>query len=94
MSGDRGDEGTADRDALTYKVIEAIIKVHATLGPGFIESVYHRALAIELRKRALPVEHEVEVTIEYEGQVIGRHRLDLVVDRRVISRTEDRRRAG
>ena len=84
MTGDRGDESGSDRDALTFGIIEAVIKVHAVLGPGFVESVYHRALAIELRKRALAVEHEVEVEIEYDGHVVGRHRLDLVVDRRVI----------
>jgi GxxExxY protein len=54
------------------------------LGPGFVESIYHRALVIELRKRGLTVEHEVEVEIEYDRQMVGRHRLDLVVDRRVI----------
>jgi len=84
MTGDREDESGSDRDALTYGIIEAVIKVHAVLGRGFVESVHHRALAIELRKRALAVEHEVEVEIEYDGHVVGRHRLDLVVDRRVI----------
>jgi GxxExxY protein len=84
MGGDRGDEGRSDRDALTYSIIEAVIKVHAVLGPGFVESIYHRALVIEMRKRGLPVEHEVEVEIQYDGQMVGRHRLDLVVDRRVI----------
>ncbi len=84
MGGDRGDESRTDRDALTYSIIEAVIKVHAVLGPGFVESIYHRALVIEMRKRGLPVEHEVEVEIQYDGQMVGRHRLDLVVDRRVI----------
>ncbi|HZB90753.1 MAG TPA: GxxExxY protein [Stellaceae bacterium] len=84
MTGDRGDEGGPEADALTYSIIEAIIRVHTVLGPGFVEAIYHRALVIELRKRALAVEHEVEVAIEYDGQMVGRHRLDLIVDRRVI----------
>jgi len=84
MGGDRGDESRPDRDALTYSIIEAVIKVHSVLGPGFVESIYHRALVIELRERGLAVEHEVEVEIEYDAQLVGRHRLDLVVDRQVV----------
>jgi GxxExxY protein len=80
MSGDRGDEICAERGALTHRIIEAIIKVHGVLGPGFVESVYRRALLIELRKRNLAVSTEVEVEIAYDGQVVGRHRLDLIVD--------------
>jgi len=80
MGGDRGDESRA----LTYSIIEAVIKVHSVLGPGFVESIYHRALVIELRERGLAVEHEVEVEIEYDAQLVGRHRLDLVVDRQVV----------
>jgi GxxExxY protein len=84
MGGDRGDESHPERDTLTYSIIEAVIRVHAVLGPGFVESIYHHALVIELRKRGLTVEHEVEVEIEYDRQLVGKHRLDLVVDRRVI----------
>ena len=84
MKGDKGDDGVVEADALTYAIIEAIIKVHNGLGPGFLESVYHRALAIELMKQSIRFATEVDVDIEYVGHVVGRHRLDLVVDDRVI----------
>ena len=71
-------------DALTRSIIACIVKVHRVLGPGFLESVYRRSLVIELRKSGLKVESEKEVTILYEGEEVGRHRLDLVVDDCVI----------
>jgi GxxExxY protein len=84
IRGDEGDDAGADRLNLTYAVIEAIIKVHSELGPGFLEAIYQRALAIELKKRGIAVATETEVIISYDGHVVGRHRLDLVVDNRVI----------
>ena len=71
-------------DKLTQTIIACIVKVHKVLGPGFLESVYRRALVIELRRSGLAVEVEKEVVIFYEGEEVGRHRLDLIVERRVI----------
>jgi GxxExxY protein len=84
MSGDRGDDAGASLDALTRRVIEAIIRVHSVLGPGFLETVYQRALAIELTRRGVPIKTEWEINIDYEGDPVGKHRLDLVVADRVI----------
>jgi len=53
-----------EHEALTEKIIGAAIEVHRQLGPGFIESIYENALVIELRKRKLRVEQQVEVVIE------------------------------
>jgi GxxExxY protein len=66
--------------ALTERVINCVIRVHGTLGPGFVESVYKRALVLELRKQKLTLDIEKEVTIHYDGHDVGRHRLDLVVE--------------
>jgi GxxExxY protein len=84
MGGDRGDGSAGIGDDPTGRIIESIITVHKELGPGFLESVYHRALLIELRKRNLSADSEAEVLIHYAGEPVGRHRLDLVVERRVI----------
>jgi len=84
MSGDRGEDAGQESDKLTGAIIDAIIVVHRVLGPGFVEAVYQRALAIELGKRGLSLATEVEVKIEYDGQLVGRHRLDLVIDDRVL----------
>jgi GxxExxY protein len=77
-------EGTPELDALTGAIIDAIITVHKTLGPGLIESIYHRAMVIELTNRGLPLKTESEVTVGYDGQIVGRHRLDLSVGDRVL----------
>ena len=83
MKGDGGMTRVSEDD-LTRAVIDAIIHVHRTLGPGFLEGVYHRALLIELQRRRLPFSTEVEVAVMYEGQPVGRHRMDLVIDGRLI----------
>ena len=69
---------------LTNTIIECIIKVHKTLGPGFLESIYRNALKIELQKRNLNVEMEREFLIYYDSQEVGCHRLDILVENRVI----------
>lgn len=69
---------------LTSKIIACVIRVHQTLGPGFLENIYRRALLMELQSRDLVTEVEKEIIIYYEGREVGRHRLDLVVERRII----------
>ena len=71
-------------EELTGKIIECIIAVHQELGPGFLESIYRRALLIEMRKQGLAAETEKEVIIYYDGQEIGRHRLDILAEERVV----------
>ena len=69
--------------------------MHRRLGPGFLESVYEKALIIELKKRGLAVQDQMEVIIVYDGEEVGRHRLDLfvedtiVVDLKAIKNLED-----
>ena len=68
----------------TPRVIYCIIRVHQILGPGFVESVYRRALLIELRKQRLRTETEKEIVVYYDEFEVGRHRLDLLVNGQVI----------
>jgi GxxExxY protein len=65
---------------LTERIIRCIIKVHKTLGPGFLESIYRRALEIEFQNSGLAFDSERDVVVFYDGQEVGRHRLDLIVD--------------
>ncbi|MEZ5284528.1 MAG: GxxExxY protein [Vicinamibacterales bacterium] len=71
-------------DELVTQIIGSAVRVHRTLGPGYREGVYQDALAIELEEIGLPLEREVYVPLAYRGKVIKGHRLDLVVDRRVV----------
>ena len=69
---------------LTDVIIGCVIRVHKELGPGFLESIYRRALLIELGKAGLQVESEKEVVVYYDGQQVGRQRLDIVVEGMVV----------
>jgi len=65
---------------LSGRVIEAAIAVHTALGPGFLESVYENALAVELTARGLRFEQQKAVKILHRGIEVGEHRLDLLVE--------------
>ena len=75
---------TADNHQLIRHTLNAAQAVHSGLGCGFIEVIYGRALATELRKHDLRIEREKLIKIWYESQIVGKHFLDLVVDEKVI----------
>lgn len=67
-------------EALTHKIIGCAMKVHNTLGNGFQEVIYQRAMAIEMEKQGLSFNREMEMTIYYEGIDIGTRRVDFYVE--------------
>ena len=70
---------------LTYQIRGAIIDVYNTLGPGLLESVYEEALVFELQQRGLQVARQVEIPINYKGNILKTAlRLDLLIDDHVI----------
>jgi len=64
--------------------MQAVFEVHNMLGPGFLESLYEVALAHELALRHIPFERQKEIAVTYKGKLIGTHRLDLLVDKKII----------
>jgi GxxExxY protein len=72
-----------EHEKLTEAIIGAAITVHKKLGPGFIESIYENALVIELRKIGLFVGQQMEVAVEYDGIEVGKHRLDILVEKTI-----------
>jgi GxxExxY protein len=66
-------------EALTHKIIGCAMKVHSTLGNGFQEVIYQRALAIEMQKNKLEFQKEMEMKIFYDGIDIGTRRVDFFV---------------
>ena len=70
---------------LTGKIIGLAIKVHRTLGPGFLESVYQAALAYELEKANIPFEKEKTLPVPYEDILLEvGFRCDFLIDKRII----------
>jgi GxxExxY protein len=69
---------------ITHKIIGSAMKVHSTLGNGFQEVIYQRALAIEMGKQDLSFKRELEMPIYYDGQEIGTRRVDFLVEDKVM----------
>jgi GxxExxY protein len=69
---------------LSERVIAAAIRVHKELGPGFLESMYEEALAIELAQAGISFERQKLLPVFYREHVIGEHRLDLLVEGKLI----------
>ncbi len=69
---------------ITRRIIGAAIKVHSTLGNGFQEVIYQRALGLEMTKQGLSFQRELEMQIHYDGQEIGTRRVDFLVDDKVM----------
>lgn len=75
---------SAEINDLSNRVIGAAIEVHRSLGPGFVERTYGRALAIELRHQSIRFDTEVPVDLRYRGEVIGSGRMDFVVESELV----------
>jgi GxxExxY protein len=71
-------------EELTGQIINAFYKVYNTLGYGFIESVYHNAMIVELVRGGLSVEVKKPIVVYYGPNVIGNFEADLVVEKRII----------
>ena len=86
MSGNRGFEPIpADVEVLAKDVVDAAFKVHKTLGPGLLESVYEAGLDYELRKRGRKVATQVPMPVVYDGlRLDAGLRLDMLVEGKLI----------
>jgi GxxExxY protein len=69
---------------LTGKIIGCAMTVHSTLGAGFQEVIYQRALEIELTKNQISFKREYSMPVYYDGQEIGSRRVDFFIDDKVM----------
>ncbi len=82
-------------EELTRKIIGCAMKVHSTLGSGFQEVIYQRALAIEMVDQKVGFVREMEMAIFYKGIDIGTRRVDffvedvIMVELKAVSQLED-----
>ena len=75
---------TPDLDPLTERIIGAIFQVSNTLGAGYLEKVYERALVHELRKRGLQVQSQLPIQVIYDGVIVGDYVSDILVEEKVL----------
>ncbi|MCE5305783.1 MAG: GxxExxY protein [Chloroherpetonaceae bacterium] len=69
---------------ITEKIIGCAMEVHRTLGNGFQEVIYQRALAIEMAEKGLRFSREHEMDIFYKKQKIGNRRVDFFVEEKIM----------
>lgn len=70
---------------ITKIIIDCCFHIHKELGPGLLESVYQKCLALELRERELDFQEQVKLPVIYKGQNIGlEFRLDFIVEEAII----------
>ena len=68
---------------ITSKIIGCAMNVHKTLGNGFQEVIYQRALAIELKDVEIEFRREFEMPIFYKKKQIGTRRVDFLIDKNI-----------
>ena len=71
-------------NALTEKIIKCAMEVHKNLGPGLLESVYDKAMCYEIGNNGLRYQNQVVIPIIYKGNMLGEHRIDLLVENEII----------
>jgi len=78
-------EKQMEQDELTRKVIGCAMEVHKALGPGLLESVYEKCLAIELADNDIKHETEKAINVEYKGKELDcGFRADFVIEDELI----------
>jgi GxxExxY protein len=68
---------------ITQEVIAGAIALHTELGPGFLESVYEQALAVEFALRGIAFVRQKPIPLFYRDHQIGEHRLDFLVEEKI-----------
>src|SRR6059058_1456780 len=85
MSQESRNAGKALRDSeITESIIAAAIAVHRELGPGFLETVYEQALAVEFAIRGSAFVRQKSIPLFYRDHQIGEHRIDFLVEDKIV----------
>jgi len=74
----------ADVERVMHEVIGCALEVHRQLGPGFLETIYRKAMCLELTDRGVHFEEEKAIDVLYKGRSIHGQRLDLVAEGKVV----------
>jgi GxxExxY protein len=77
---------------ITDVIIAATIAVHRELGPGFLESIYEQALAVEFALRGIAFVRQKPIPLFYRDHQIGEHRLDFLVEDKIVVELKESKR--
>lgn len=67
-------------EELTDKIIGCAYRVYNRMGFGFVESVYEKSILIELKKEGLQTESQKAIIVQYEGEIVGEFKADILVE--------------
>ena len=85
MSEESRNGGKALRDSeIAESIIAAAIAVHRELGPGFLETVYEQAVAVEFAIRGIAFVRQKPIPLFYRDHQIGEHRIDFLVEDKIV----------
>ena len=73
-----------EEESAMTRIIDCAMAVHRQLGPGFLESIYQKAMCVELSRTEVPYEQEKRIDVVYQDVIIPGQRVDLVVDGLVV----------
>lgn len=76
--------GKLIHEDLSYKIIGILYNIYNTIGPGFQEKYYQKAIRKMLEKEKIPFLEQVKVEFDLNGVSIGRYYIDFVVDHRIV----------
>lgn len=81
-----------EEENLTGEIIKVFYKVYNTLGHGFVESVYHNAMVLELIAGGFEVESEKPISVYYYSRLVGTFAADIVVNGKVLLELKSKER--
>jgi len=71
-------------EELSSRILNAAVSVHKALGPGFLESIYQRAMEVAFDHRQMAFQRQLPVRIIFEEVDVGEHRVDLIVENEIV----------
>ncbi|MEK7272006.1 MAG: GxxExxY protein [Nitrospirota bacterium] len=71
-------------EEITKKIIKCFYKIYDELGSGFLESVYEKALMIELKDIGLKADNQKSLDVYYKNQLVGEFKSDIIAEDKII----------
>ncbi|MBU0465674.1 MAG: GxxExxY protein [Proteobacteria bacterium] len=69
---------------LTKKIIQIFYRVYNTLGYGFLEKVYEKAMMLEFKKAGISANSQFPIKVDYQGHIVGEYFADILIENKVL----------